>query len=136
MNLGRFHVGDSIPLAVSSEDNNGVPTLPTAAPTARIYSGSTLIETVSLPIWDRYKVTAYFQKRHRLGSSYSAGTYLVVYGWTISATSYKKVAFFQVYSGGDADGNVIAAAAVERPEANYILYETESGSLMAGRNPS
>lgn len=136
MNLGYFHVGDGIPLALSSENASGTPTLPTTAPVARIYSGSTLIETVSLPICERYKTTAYFQKRHVLGSSYSAGRYHIIYQWVISGTTYKRTACFDVASGGDADGNVIAAAAVARPEAQYVLYETESGKLQSGRNPS
>lgn len=136
MNLGSFHVGDSIPLSVQGLNTTPVATLPDSAPIARIYSGSTLKESVSLPICDRYKTTGYFQKRHRLSSAYSAGIYLIVYDVVISSTTYRTVAFFQVYSGGDADGTVIAATAVERPEANIVLYATESGCLKAGRNPS
>ena len=137
MNLGRFHAGDSIPLSVPVENASGTPTLPDSAPVARIYRAGTLIETVSLPICDRYKTTAYFQKRHRLSASYTASAaYIIVYQFAISSTTYRRVSWFSVYAGGDEDGTVIAAAAVERPEANIVLYETESGKLMAGRNPS
>lgn len=135
MNLGNFFVGDSIPLSVQSLNTTPAATLPDSAPIARIYSGSTLKESVSLPICDRYKITGYFQKRHRLSSAYSAGTYSIVYDNVITST-FREVAWFTVVSGGDADGSVIAAAAVDRPEANLILYETESGCLKAGRNPS
>lgn len=136
MNLGNYFAGDSIPLSVQGLNTTPVATLPDSAPTARIYSGSTLKESVSLPICDRYKLTGYFQKRHRLSSAYSAGTYSIVYDVVISSTTYRKAEWFTVVAGGDADGSVIAAAAVERPEANIILYETESGCLKAGRNPS
>ena len=135
MSLGNFFVGDSSPLSVQSINTTPAATLPDSAPIARIYTGSTLKESISLPICDRYKITGYFQKRHRLSSAYSAGTYSIVYDNVITST-FREVAWFTVVSGGDADGSVIAAAAVDRPEANIILYETESGCLKAGRNPS
>ena len=136
MNLGNFFVGDSIPLSIQSLNTTPAATLPDSAPIARIYTGSTLKDSISLPICDRYKITGYFQKRHRLSSAYGAGTYSIVYDNVISSTTYRETSWFTVVSGGDADGSVIAAAAVDRPEANIILYETESGCLKAGRNPS
>lgn len=139
MYLGRFQLGDSIPLSLGTRTGDGVlgPQLPSAAPVAKTYDASgTLVETIKLPIKNRYKVTAYFEKRHRLSSSYSAGRYLIVYQWVISATTYQAAAVFDIIEGGNADGAVIALQGVSRPEAIKVLYETESGKLNVGRNPT
>lgn len=138
-NLGRYFVGDTVLLSVTTKTGNngsGTATLPDAAPTAALYNGSSTIETITLPISNRYTTTAYFKKLFLIGSSHGAASYTVTYSWAISATPYSSGDTFTVYAGGDADGSVISAGAVEQPEANYILYETETGSLKSGRNPT
>ena len=133
----RHRLGDWLTLSVRTTDAVGTPTLPTDAPTAAIYSASTRVETVSLPIADRYKVTAFFKRHIQLDSDYSAGYYQVVYDWNISGGYHgTKVEHFQVVAGGDADGAVISVEKLERPEAQYLLYKVDSGAILAGRNPS
>jgi len=96
------------------------------------------IETFNLPIKDRYGNTgSYFHKRHLLGDLYTASkSYFAVMAWTISAVVYKKVDNFTILAGGDAKGSVVALAAAEQPEKVAVIYETESGDVRFGRNPS
>lgn len=132
--LGRFHVGQSIPLGLASMNTTRVPTAPDEAPLAKIYNASgTLQETIDLPLASAAKF--YFQKRSRLGSGYSAGRHFVIYQWLIGGVTYQVADTFDVLSGGDADGGVIAMDVSNLPTGRHVVFETETGTLKSGRNP-
>jgi hypothetical protein len=135
--LGRFHVGDSIGLSVLSKSKNGAPLQPSALVQALVYNaGGPLIEAVPLHPKDRFGGNWDFTARLRLDDSYQSGSqFFVLYQWTVSSTLYSRIDVFEVVDGGDADGQVVGMASVPRPEANFVLYQTQSGLLRAGRNP-
>ncbi len=141
--LGRHHLGSSIPLGIQSVNPSGVPTVPTSAPVAKVFTagGSQVGSDIKLPIHDQYGHDtagangAFFLKRHLLGSAYSTGRHVVVYQFTISGVTYQREASFDVLAGGDVDGTVIGLHGAQRPEAMSVLYQTESGELKSGLNP-
>lgn len=135
--LGRKQIGDKLGLVVSSKDpKSGASATPAALVRGYIYdSAGAIVEAVPLHPKDRFGGQRDFTAALRLSASYTPGYYQVYYAWAVSSTLYTRVDTFEVVSGGDADGQVIALASVERPEADYVLYETESGALRAGRNP-
>ena len=130
----RLHIGTPVSLSVATVTPALVPTAPSSAPMAKIYnSAASLIETVKLPIFDSSQNL--FGKRHLLSASYSAGRYMVIYQWTISAVTYQSAEVFDVLGGGDADGQVIGMEYVALPTGRHVIYETETGKLVSGRNP-
>lgn len=138
--LGRYQQGVELPLSLQCVDASDSPDDPQDVPVATIWlDGSTpaLVETVELAAAERGVVTGFFRRPHFLGNSYSsAGRYLVVYKWLDSdGTGHAKEASFTLLPGGSDDGAVIAATPVERPDARYLLYQTDAGSLVRGRNP-
>ena len=111
-----------------------VPTAPSSAPVAKIYnSAGSLIETVTLPM--KNAADNIFGKRHLLSASYSAGRHIIVYQWTISAVVYQTAEVFDVLSGGDVDGQVISMESHTLPTGRHVIYGTETGKLVSGRNP-
>lgn len=139
-NLGRFQLGDFVPLKLRTVDGNGTYAFPTVAnPTAAVFDMADLaaaVETVQLIVQDRYKRTGYFGKNHRLSSSYAAAkSYMVIYEWALSGTNYGDFDVFDVIAGGSSDGAVIGAEAYPRPEGEQVVYQLDGGKLLAGRNP-
>ncbi len=119
---------------VNPVDPSMVSTAPDLAPVAKILDSSgTLVETVKLPLMDRS--ANLFGKRHLLSSSYTAGRYFVIYQWTLSTMVYQNADVFDVIAGGDVDGQVIGMDYMSLPTGRHLIYETESGKLISGRNP-
>tara|TARA_R110000803_G_scaffold205530_4_gene272296 strand:+ start:17148 stop:17561 length:414 start_codon:yes stop_codon:yes gene_type:complete len=133
--LGRHILGDSIPLSLDSVTPALVPTTPDSTPVAKIYDASgSAVETVSLGSKDLTKKL--FDKSHFLGSSYSAGRYMILYQWIISAVTYHSTESFDILTGGDADGHALSLEGFDIGLAEHLLYQTESGKLVSGRNPA
>jgi len=141
--IGRYLVGQSIPLSFCSRNASGVPTMPDAVPVAELYdsAGSQVGSDIELASVDRYAVdtsganNALFQRRFRLTSGFSAGRYSVLYKWTVSAVAYKQTACFDVLYASDADGTVIGLFGVPLGGQQGVHWDVESGKIEFGRNP-
>jgi hypothetical protein len=138
--LGRFQQGQDIPLVCQCTDADGVPADPASAPVATVYqSGSdvTLIETRTLAALDRGVVAGMFSLGLFLGSLYSnPGRYLVVYRWADQdGVGHSVPCSFVLLPGGSATGAVVSMTSVRRPDSHYLLYQTDAGQLLRGRNP-
>lgn len=135
--LGRYQVGQEVPVGVLCRTSLRVPTVPDAAPWVKILdSQGSVIETHELPIVDRYNQTGWFQKLVRLGSSFGLGSYTVEITYTLSGAPHILISTFEVVAGGDLGGPVIAIYAIDRPEARYVVAQLGTGRLVQGRNPS
>lgn len=131
--LGRFQLGQSVPLAVATVDGQGAPASPDAAPTAAITGPSgDPVATVELAMAgdDRHFALPFF-----LGLSLPLGTYGVAYSYLILGAAMAASATFTVIPGGDTGGAIISMFAFDRPEARYVVAQLESGRLVQGRNP-
>lgn len=137
--LGRYQLGDFVPLTFSAVDNNGTPAWPTATPTVKTYDASDVtsaVETIRPPAHDMQRLTGLFRYLLRLGSSYAADkTYVAVATWAISDTTYGNMFQWDVLAGGDADGAVIGATFISRPEAGVVAYVVDGGNLKTSNNP-
>jgi hypothetical protein len=133
--IGRYTQGGQCPLTLACVDVNGTPSLPAAAPTVQVRSDSGFIQAITLPILDRYGATGLFQYSLPLGSSYPSGRYRVTYHWTVGSFVGTTEDNFEVAAGGDAAGAIIAAQWYERPHANFLVLQTDTGTLLFGRNP-
>ena len=139
IDLGRFSLGDFVPLMLLSVDGNGLNAWPSSTPTIKTFSQddlTTAVETIRPGARDPLRATGLFYYPLRLTSSYTADkVYLVSQRWTISASTYGELLTFRVVAGGDADGAVIGAHFVRRPEANTLVYVVDGGKLKTGRSP-
>jgi len=139
MYLGRYFLGQVVNVFVWTVDSNGTPTLPENPPYIDFRSDSALVQQVQMPIQDRYVVTGFFVYPLRLGSSYSAGRYTATHFYRVTGANNFHglgVDYFEVVAGGDSDGAIVTQAYWQRPEATYLIQQTESGNVNLKRNPS
>ena len=129
--LGRFRHGDKVTMSIS------LPGVPDSAPIAVIFAEGTnqLMGVYQLPSIDSTNLN--FALPMQMGNSFSFGTYLVTYQFTIGGVQGTvDSGRFQVIPGGNPAGDVIFMHAIDRPEATFVLTQTSDGRLYVGRNPS
>ena len=139
IDLGRYRLGEWVPIAFSGTSAAATPTLPDSQPTITIWDASDVsssVATISPPIRDRYKITALFTHWIRLSSTYSTGkTYIADCSAVVGGVTFRTQIQWETIAGGSTDGNVIGAVFVDRPEARQIVYQLDGGKLQARRNP-
>jgi len=137
--LGRYFQGETVHITVQAVDVNGTPTLPQNPPYIDLRSDTALVQQVQAPIIDRYVTTALFVYPLRLNASYPAGRYSATHFYRVTgANAYNgmEVDYFEVVAGGDSDGSIITQHYWSRPEAVYLIQQTESGNVNLKRNPA
>ena len=136
MYRGRYQLGQEIPLTVLTVNGSGTPTAPTEAPFYEVHNTSGKVKSGKfMPVLDRFGVTGLFQANVRLDTDFSPGRYTVVYRWLAGSFQGVEYSSFEVVAGGDADGAVIAAFWYERPHADFLVQQLDSGKLVRGKNP-
>lgn len=138
--LGRYQQGQEVPLVLQCQTQAGLPDDPAAAPAATVYrdgSPPARIETVTLAADLRGVVDGLFRLPLSLDHRYgTAGRYLVVFRWVDgNGYAHQIPGSFTVLPGGSADGSVVALRYVRRPDARYLIWQTDTGRLVRGRNP-
>ena len=136
MYLGSYQLGDIVQLSVWCLNGTDTPVEPDAAPLAIVYSSTNTAEARSLPIKDRERITGYFHYRTNLDASYTAGYYTVMVNYKISGTNFAKLWHFQVLAGGNDQGNGISMHFFKQPGADYVLLQTDQGTMKRLRNPA
>lgn len=102
-----------------------------------VRSGLQIIETVDMPADLRDVVVGLFRKPLFLGAAYSeAGRYLVLFKWLDSNNvPHVKTASFHILPNGSSDGSIIAMRYTSRPDANYLIWQCDSGRIIRKPNP-
>lgn len=125
--LGRFQVGDLVPMEVLP---GGVPD---AAPVATVKDSMMNVMFVAKMAMN--EAPDFFSLPLFLDARFAVGTFSVTYSYAVSGVLGTASDSFDVVAGGDPGGRVIAMTAYDRPEAQYIVVQMQSGYLMQGRNP-
>lgn len=133
--LGDYRMGDVLDLALPCVTAAFVAANPSASPLFSIYNGAgTKVASGVMPRKDQ-RTTGWFQWAYPLTLSLTAGVYTAVLSYVVSSQTRYKIGRFRVAAGGDADGNIIGAVEHGRPEVSHLVYETQSGKIVEGRNP-
>ena len=131
---GRYSLGDFIPLQVLCKDVNGVPTNPDLMPEARVFSPvGNAAGHFSIPVLDPGGQAGLFQLVEGAAAWFNiTGNWRVVYHWTTGSGAFAGVEedTFEVVNGGAARGNVISMAFYVRPNADFIVWQTDGGSII------
>lgn len=135
--IGRYQQGQELRLVIRCTTTNNVPNTPLLYPVAKIYRGGTLVESVELAADSQGEETGVFRRSLQLGSLYSTtGRYEVVYTYPTSAGAGRvRVGSFTLLPGGSPDGTVVAIHYARRPNAAYLIRQTDAGLLIRGKNP-
>lgn len=139
MYRGRTQLGKELIVGVRTHDGSE-PAAPTAAPTIEVYSGTARVITPrSIPPLDRYGLTvpaSLWQYRLLLDGRFDVGGYSVVYRWAVGSYNGVEIDTFEIMPGGHEDGAAIASYFYRRPNASYIVQQTDAGRIIKGKNPS
>jgi hypothetical protein len=122
---GRFLRGGTLPITLTFTE------LPTSAPTARIFRGTTLIEAVQIPVVDEDRRVFGLDKF--LGTEYLDGNYVIVYLYDVEGNNQWSVEYFDVL-GGTGRTPVTAAVEQKRPLGRAVLYFDDEGVGRIGYN--
>lgn len=136
MYLGRYFQGQVVPILVQTRNLAGAPTLPDNPPYLDFHGAAGKIEQFQMPILDRYVVTGLFLYPLFLDSTYPEGRYRATYFYKTSDYHGVGIYVFEVVAGGDADGSIVTQAYWQRPEASYLVQQTEADAILLRRNPS
>lgn len=133
--LGRYQLGEIVPLPLTTVNASDTPSAPAAVPTCQVYRGVTPVAGFTLPAVDNANLPGFFLYPLFLEAKFSAGNYRVVFHWAISSTTFTTLACFDVLSSGDAEGGGIALGTLRMPGMNFALMQTRSGRIGKYRNP-
>ncbi len=136
MSLGRFKLGDFVPLSVLTHGAGDIVYAPAAAPTAIVYDGDGVkVASFALPVVDKGAVTHLFVLPLRLDSTYAVGSYSVAINYTANSIKHLHVLHFEVVGGGDAAGSIISQVFYPRPHARFLVQKTSSFTRRLTKNP-
>ena len=134
--LGRYPLGVEVPLAVRCTlDRAG--DRPSSHPTADVRTAAgAAVASVRLPADEQGVLTGVFRGPLFLDQRFDVGRYFAVVRWLDSnGDTRQAVLAWDVIPSGSVNGAIIALASVERPNATYLLYQTDGGQLARGINP-
>ena len=133
--LGRYQLGQTVPLRLQCRNAASVAFLPSQPPLAKVFGASGLVRSKAMPILDRYVITGLFQLPLYLDGQFAPGLYESVYHFTDGSYYGIEVDNFEVVGGGNAAGAIVSMHWYERPHAAFVVAELETGNIFAGRNP-
>lgn len=133
--LGRFRLGQSVPLELPVKDSSNTPVEPDAAPTATVYSSSARIEDLELPVLDPFRVTGLFREDLFLGALYATGFYVVQYNYAVGGVFGGAEDAFEIVGGGDAVGHVLSLFHFPHAASDFLIVHREDGTVVRRRNP-
>ena len=135
MYLGRYFQGQVVPILVRTIDGSGTPSLSDNPPFIDLRRDGALIRQVQAPILDRYVSTGTFVYPLRLDASFTAGRYTATHFYRAGAYYGLDSDVFEIVAGGDSDGSIITQFYWKRPEAIYLVQQTEAENILLRRNP-
>lgn len=138
--LGRFALGDFLPLHLSCINGSLVEAAPSAAPAYTAYDSSgtavTNVAALKMVPHDLPTRTGWFYAEHRLGSDFSVGRYDVLVQYTVSGSVRTRQFCFEIVAGGHASGAYIGMEYQASPQARFVVGLVDSGSVEQRKNPS
>lgn len=134
--LGRYRLGDYVPLRVECRSLAASEANPTAAPTVTVYnsSGTVITDDVALPPWT--KRDGYFQREQRLDSTYAVGRYVALVEYTATSEAFRKLLIFEVIDGGHTSGGYMGIQFHPSPRDRYVVGLTDGLTLEQRKKPS
>ena len=116
-------------------NSSGVPTMPDAVPVIKVWSGSTLIVNKEMPLLDKAIQIGLFRYSLFAGELFAIGSYTIELFYVRGGVGVVEERRFDLIAGGNTAGQVISMLYYHRPQADYIVYQTEDGRIRRGKNP-
>lgn len=136
MDHGRRQLGTRLDLWLQCVDGAGAPAMPDDVPQLKIWdaAGDLTLDT-RMPVFDRFKSVGLFHLEAFLGAGYAAGKYNLSMTYVADGYHGIETGTFEIVGGGHQDGSVVGTYFYHRPHADFIVKQTETGTISRGRNP-
>lgn len=150
MNFGRVQQGDWLRIPVVTFDASGFAAWPTDGSANVVYPYLCIIDptrTHALQVISDQPLTAVnrfdgsiaglHSLWQRIGPEFPVGIYYCYTHWQAAASSSnrRRTDSFQVVAGGNVKGAYSAITFYDKPQASFIVGQTDGGLLEARRNP-
>lgn len=135
MYLGRFYLGQHVPISVQCTDGPES-ALPSQTPLVTIYDDNgDPVEAKRMPIVDRVAAPGLFILMLRLTSAYSPGHYSAAVQYIVASNPQLQTCYFEVVAGGSVNGAVISMQFYDRPQAKFLVQKLDSFQRNIIKNP-
>jgi hypothetical protein len=136
MYIGRQQSGSWLDVYLQVTDVDGEPAMPDHVPQIKIRnSAGTLVVDQLIPVVDKTVQVGIFCSRLFLGAAFATGMYSVTMLYRSGVKIGIEERVFEIMAGGDAKGTALAMTYYHKPHKDFIVYQTESGTLEKGSNP-
>lgn len=135
MYLGRQQLGTYLDVFLQVKDASRAPLMPDGVPSIKVLKGITVVHNGLMPILDKTNRIGLFHSIIFLGGVFSEGTFSVRMGYSVSGVPFIESRSFEVVPAGNALGQVLGMYYLHSPQADFVVYSVESGSILKGKNP-
>jgi hypothetical protein len=137
MYLGRFQLGVWLDVYLQCTNASRTPKMPDAVPKIKIrFAGTGNVEYTSLmPIVDKSINIGLFCSRVFLGQGFSVGMHSVEMTYSVAGSPFVERRVFEISPAGDPKGQVLSSYYLHEPQADFVVYQVESGLILTGKNP-
>lgn len=135
--LGRQQLGTWIDVYLQVTSTAFTPTMPDYVPTIKVRrSDGTVVYSGLMPIVDKTDDRlGLFASRVFLGSGMSAGAHTIEMNYKAGTKFGVESRTFDIIAGGHSRGQVLAMHYLHQPQADFVVYQVESGLILRGKNP-
>lgn len=135
--LGRQQLGTWLDVYLQASDSSGEPAMPVACPQIKIRrsSDNAIVLNSLMPILDKTVQVGLFVSRVFLGTSFAVGYHTIELQYTNDSNLMTETRTFEVMAGGDPRGCVLGMVYFHKPQADFLVYQVESGLILKGKNP-
>ena len=134
--IGRFQLGDFVPVELWCTTLLEAIVQPDAAPTFQVVSAAGVTSaTGKIPLAKRPETNQFFYTEIPLGTAFAVGFYTIVIRYVVNTLEQAELRQFEVVPGGAASGVPIAATTFQGRNGSYVVVQTNAGQLMTFRNP-
>ena len=109
--------------------------MPTYVPWCKVWLGTDLVFQGEMPLIDKNSQVGLFCLNLFLGDAFSVGHGTVEMHYRVSTKFGLEVRTFEIIPGGRPDGQMIGSHWYARPQAEFVVSQTESGTIRKGKNP-
>lgn len=133
--LGRYQVGNTIVFLLQCVNEDGTAAAPDDAPQIKLWSPAGALTLVAkMPIFPQVTGLFYYNQ-YLSGLLDEEGSWEATYRYTVGSYHGFQSDYFEMMAGGHLDGHVVGMYHYRRPQADYLVHQTESGNIRKGQNP-
>ena len=133
--LGKVQLGTYLDFYLQCTDADEVKSMPVYVPFLKVWIASSLIHAAEMPLLDKTSQVGLFATHLFLGNEFDVGYGTAEMYYQVGGKFGIETRTFEIVPGGHVDGQVLGMFFYQKPAAEFVVYQTEAGTLRKGKNP-